>query len=176
MLAIGWYMVVFRILHILAGVLWVGSVFLFVVYVQPSVAAIAPAGAPFMAELLGRRRLVDRIVALGVTTVVAGLFLYWHDWHVYASFGDWIGSRFGASLTIGFVAAAAALTVGISITRPGVGRLLALGRQAAASDGPPPPEIAAEMAAVQGRLRRAARTSLALLLLSVLAMAVARYL
>jgi hypothetical protein len=175
-LATSWYMVVFRIVHIGAGVLWVGSVFLFVVYVQPTVAAIAPAGAPFMAELLGKRRLVDRIIALALTTVVAGLFLYWHDWHQYPSFGDWIGSEFGASLTVGFVAAVAALSIGIGVTRPGVARLLALGRQAAEAGGAPAPEVAAEMGTVQGRLRRAARTSLALLLLAVLTMAVARYL
>ena len=59
MLASDAFMVVFRIVHILAGVAWVGSVFLLVVFVQPSAAAIAPASAPFMNELLGRRRLVD---------------------------------------------------------------------------------------------------------------------
>ena len=40
-----WFMVVFRIVHIGAGVAWVGSLFLLVVYVQPSAAAIAPAAA-----------------------------------------------------------------------------------------------------------------------------------
>ena len=76
MIAIDGLMVVLRLVHILAGVLWVGSVFLFVVYVQPSAAAIGPAGAPFMAELLGKRRLVDRIIAIGATAVVAGLLMY----------------------------------------------------------------------------------------------------
>lgn len=70
------YMVVFRIVHIFAGVAWVGSVFFLVVYVQPSASAIGPAAAPFMGELLAKRHLVDRIIGMAVFTVVGGLFLY----------------------------------------------------------------------------------------------------
>ena len=95
MLADSAYMLVFRIVHITAGVLWVGSVFLLSVFVAPAAEAVAPAGAPLMGELLGKRRLVDRIIGLGAITVVGGLFLYWHDWHLFPSFGDWLSSRFG---------------------------------------------------------------------------------
>ena len=176
MISTAWYMIVFRTVHILAGVAWVGSVFLLVAFVQPSVAAIAPAGAPFMVELMGKRRLVDRIIGMGVITIVAGLFLYWHDWHLYASFGDWLGSAFGASLTIGMVAAIVALALGITVTRPSLLRMLELGRQVAASGGPPSPEVASEIAAVQAKAKIYARASLALLVLAVLTMAIARYL
>jgi uncharacterized membrane protein len=176
MISTAWYMIVFRTVHILVGVAWVGSVFLLVAFVQPSVAAIAPAGAPFMVELMGKRRLVDRIIGMGVITIVAGLFLYWHDWHLYASFGDWLGSAFGASLTIGMVAAIVALALGITVTRPSLLRMLELGRQVAASGGPPSPEIASEIAAVQAKAKIFARASLALLVLAVLTMAIARYL
>ncbi len=174
MLSISWYMVAFRIVHILAGVLWVGSVFLFVVYVQPSAAAIAPAGAPFMAELLGKRRLVDRILVLAMISVTGGLFLYWRDWHLHSSFGDWIGSSFGATITVGMVASLIALGIAITGTRPKVQRLLALGRQVAESGGPPSPEVAAEIGATQDRLKVLARVSLALLLIAVITMAIAR--
>jgi len=171
-----WFMVVFRIVHIVSGVFWVGSIFLFVVYVQPSVAEIAPAGAPFMAELLGKRRLVDRIIVLAVITIAGGLVLYWHDWHQYPSFDDWIRSHFGATLTLGMLGAIAALVIGVVVTRPNVMRLLALGGQVAASGAPPTPEVGAEMGAIQGRLKTAARASFALLVVAVLAMATARYL
>ena len=112
MLADSAYMLVFRIVHITAGVLWVESVFLLSVFVAPAAEAIAPAGAPLMGELLGKRRLVDRIIGLGAITVVGGLFLYWHDWHLFPSFGDWLSSRFGGTLTIGMVAALVALGLG----------------------------------------------------------------
>jgi uncharacterized membrane protein len=176
MLATSAYMIVFRIAHIAAAIAWAGSLFLFVLYVQPSVAAIAPAGAPFMAELLGKRRLVDVLISLGSTTVIAGLFLYWHDWHTFPSFGDWISSRFGATITVGAVAAIIALAFGILGTRPNVKRLLALGRQAAEAGGPPPPELASQIAGTQRLLKVFARVSLSLIGLSALAMATARYL
>ena len=145
MLADSAYMLVFRIVHITAGVLWVGSVFLFTTSIAPAAAAIAPAGAPLMGELLGKRRMLDRIIGLGVITVIAGLFLYWHDWHLFQSFGDWVTSRFGGSLTIGMMSALIALSIGGSLTRPNVRRMLALGAQVAASGAPPTAEVAAEL-------------------------------
>ncbi|MEO8475856.1 MAG: hypothetical protein ABI572_02255 [Actinomycetota bacterium] len=175
MVATSNYMVVFRIVHIVAGVIWVGSVFLFVVYLQPSAAAIAPAGAPLMSELLGKRRLVDGILTAAGITVLGGLFIYWRDWHTYPSFGDWIGSAFGATLSFGALCAIVAMGLGASITRPNVRRMLALGRQVAESGGPPAPEVAAEIGAIQHRLKVAARVSLALLIVAVMAMASARY-
>src|SRR2546428_6761183 len=107
MIATSVYMLVFRLIHIAAGVAWAGSVFLLVVFVQPSVAAIAPAGAPFMAELLGKRRLVDRLIALGSATVIGGAFLYWHDWHVFGRFRTSIRSKFRGVLPTRAVAAVA---------------------------------------------------------------------
>lgn len=173
MVSLSVYMLVFRALHIAAGVAWAGSLFLLVVFVQPSAASIAPAGAPFMAELLGKRRLVDRIIAMGGLTVAGGLFLYWRDWQAYGSLSDFAGSSFGAPITIGAVASVAALTIGVLATRPNVMRLLAIGRSAAEAGGPTP-EQSVEMGDIQARLKVYARTSLALLAVAVFAMATAR--
>ncbi len=67
-----------------------------------------------------------------------------------------------------------ALAIGAAGTRPRVLRLLAIGRQAAEAGGPTP-EQAAELGALQGRLKVLARASLALIGLSVFSMAAARY-
>jgi uncharacterized membrane protein len=174
MLATSAYMFVFRLIHITAGVAWAGSVFLLVVFVQPSAAAIAPAGAPFMSELLGGRRLIDRIIGIGTATVVAGLFLYWHDWHAYGGFGNWVTSAFGAVISIGMVAAIGALAIGVAGTRPTVERFLALGRAAADAGGPTPEQLR-EMGRLQARLKVYARASLGLLAIAVFCMATARY-
>lgn len=167
--------IVFRIIHIAFGVAWAGSVFLFVVFVQPSVAAIAPAGAPFVAELLGKRKLVDRLLLFGALTILGGAVLYWQRWDEAGSFGDWIGSTYGAVLTVGAVAAIAGWLIGLFGSRPSVQRLLALGRQLAQSEGPPAPELAAEVQRLQIRLKVFGRAILGLLIVSVLAMATARY-
>jgi uncharacterized membrane protein len=175
MLAAGVYMIVFRIVHILAGIAWAGSVFLFVLFVQPSVAAIAPAGAPFMRELLAKRRMVDGILTLASTTILGGAFLYWHDWQQTGSFGDWVGSTYGAWLTVGAVAALGAFAIGVRVTRPNVHRMLAHGAQIADGGGPPTPEQAEEMQATQARLKVAARVSLGLVGVAAFTMATARY-
>jgi uncharacterized membrane protein len=168
-------MVLLRIVHIATGVIWVGSLFVVVVFVQPSAAALGPAGAPFMSELR-RRRFVDVVFIDAVFTVVAGAFLYWHDWHTYPSFGDWIGSSFGAALTVGVLLALSGLGVAASVTRPTIVRLVALGRQIAESGGAPSTGSAAQIGALQRRLVVAERVSFSLVLLAVVAMASARYL
>lgn len=175
MLAADVSMVLLRIVHIVTGVLWVGSLFVVVVFVQPTAATLGAAGAPFMSELR-RRRFVDVVFADAVVTVVAGAFLYWRGWHTYASFGDWIGSTFGASLTVGALLAIVALGVAALFTRPTIGRLVSIGQQVAESGGPPTPERAAQIGELQHRLVVAERVSFSLVLLAVAAMASARYL
>ena len=175
MLATDASIVFLRIVHIVTGVIWVGSLFVVVVFVQPSAATLGAAGAPFMSELR-RRRFVDIVFIDAVFTVAAGSFLYWRDWHAFRSFGDWIGSTFGATLTAGGLLAISGLAVAASVTRPTIGRLVSLGTQVAASGGAPPPEAAARIGALQRRLVVAERVSLSLVLLAVVAMASARYL
>jgi hypothetical protein len=125
---------------------------------------------------LRRRRFVDVVFIDAVFTVVAGAFLYWHDWHLYPTFGDWIGSSFGASLTVGALFAIAGLVVAGAVTRPTIGRLVSLGRQVAESSGTPSPETAERIGSLQHRLVVAERVSFSLVLLAVVAMASARYL
>jgi len=175
MIAAEWFFIVFRILHIGAGIVWVGSVFFLVAFVQPSAAAIAPAGAPFMSELLGARRLVDRILIMASVTIVAGLILYLRDMNDAGGFGDLVGTNDGVALTIGGVAAIAAFLVGLFGTRPNVRRLLGLGRQIASAEQPPAPELAAQVASLQDLTKMLARISLGLLGITVIAMSTARY-
>lgn len=174
MIAASTYMLVFRTLHIAAGVAWAGSVFLFVVLVQPSAGAIGPAASPFMMELLGRRKLVSWLLSLAGTTIVAGGFLYWK--HVdEMGLGDFVSSNLGRALTIGAVAAIGAFSIGLFGTRPNVARLMTLATRAAAAEGPPPPEVAQELPLVQARLKTLGRVAFALIVIAVLAMATARF-
>jgi uncharacterized membrane protein len=178
MIAAQWFYIVFRIFHSGAGVAWVGSVYFLVVFVQPTSAAIGPAAAPFMTHLLGVRRLVDRIIGLAAVTILAGLILYLKDMNYVGGFGDWIGSSQGLVFTIGGLAAIAALAVGVFGTRPAVQQLLAVGGQIAQAShdgGVPPPELGAQVPVLQAKTKVLARVSFALLVVSVIAMATAKY-
>ena len=74
MTAASTYMLVFRTLHILGGIAWGGSIFLMVFFLQPTAKAVGPAAGPFMRELLSVRKLMDVVLALAATTIVAGGF------------------------------------------------------------------------------------------------------
>ena len=174
MLATDASMVFLRIVHIVTGVIWVGSLFVVVMFVQPSAATLGPAGAPFMSELR-RRRFVDVVFIDAVFTVVAGAFLYWRDWHRYPSFGDWIGSSFGTWLTVGALLAISGLVVAAASRAPRSVDSSPSGQQVAESGGPPTPETTARISALQRRLVVAERVSFSLVLLAVVAMASARY-
>jgi uncharacterized membrane protein (DUF2068 family) len=115
------------------------------------------------------------MLALATVTIVAGAFLYWHDWQLVGGFGDWIGTSFGRWLTVGSAAAIAAFAIGMFGTRPGVGRMLELGGRVAAAGATPAPELVRDLQRVQLRLKRLARTSLGLVAIAAFAMATARY-
>jgi hypothetical protein len=169
------YLIVFRILHIVAAIAWGGAIFVFVFFLQPTAKAIGPAAGPFMRELLGARKVVDVILWIAGTTIVAGGFLYWHDWQQAGSLGDFVSGSFGLALTLGSISAIVAFLIGVFGTRPTIARALALGGQIAAAGDAPPPELAQELQRTQARARSLAKANLTFVSLAALAMATARY-
>lgn len=168
------YMVVLRVVHILAGVFWVGAALTTLLFIQPTARELGPAAGPFMMHLAGRKRLIDYVLSAAGLTVLAGLLMYWR-----VSGGldpDWVASAPGISLTIGALCAIAALAIGGSIVRPGIMATLAIGREVAASGGAPTPEQAAQMQAIQRRSIGAGKAIVPLLIVAVIGMAAARYL
>jgi len=175
MIATDWTVLLFRLIHITAGVWWAGSVFLFVVFVQPSARAIAPAGAPFMMELLGKRHMPRRLLEFAGVTIAAGLVLYWIDWHDAASLGDFAKQGFGLGITLGALSAITAFLIGLFATRPTADRFMALAGEVAASGGPPSPEVGQQMQQLQAKLTTLAKVNLAFVTIAVICMGTARY-
>src|SRR5688500_17339336 len=168
------YMVVLRILHILAGVFWVGAAFTTILFLQPTAREVGPAAGPFMAHLAGKKRLVDWVLRAAGLTILVGLLMYWRvtgglEW-------DRITSAYGISLTIGALCAIAAFSLGLSVVRPTIMATLAIGREVAASGGPPTPEQGAQLQALQKRGTAVGQVVLPLLVVAVAGMAAARYL
>ncbi len=176
MVALNTYMLVFRIVHIVSGIFWVGSAFFVSVFLEPTITAVGPAGGPVMSHVMEKRKAGVIITGIAAFTVIGGLFLYWRDWHsMYASFGDWIGSAFGGVLTVGAVCAIIAFFVGSGGIPPTINKMNALGKQMAESGGPPAPEQMAAMKGLQHRLKIIGRVDLALVTIAILCMATARY-
>jgi uncharacterized membrane protein YgdD (TMEM256/DUF423 family) len=69
-------MLVLRLLHIVAGALWVGSAFLFAGFIGPSAAEVAPTAGPLFHVAVKKRRVVKVITGLGVVTVLVGWIMW----------------------------------------------------------------------------------------------------
>jgi uncharacterized membrane protein len=169
------FMLVFRFLHVLAGVLWVGSAFLFVGFIGPSAAEVGPSALPVLTAAIKKRKVAKVITGLSGVTVLAGWILWLRDMSQYSSLGDWLTSSLGLVLTIGGVLATIAAIVGSVGVGRGIERLVDLGNEVAASGGPPTPEQQAQLDELSGSLERHGKIDLVLLLLAATLMATARY-
>lgn len=167
------YMISLRLIHIMAGVFWVGSTVLFVAFFLPVLRTAGPAGDKIM-HGFGRVRLGPAIAIAAILTVVAGLLMYWR---VSAGLNPaWITSRAGLALTVGGVAGILALLTGARITGPGLDRRIELAREIEAGGGSATREQQAEVDALHDRLGRVMLFDLGLMVLAVFGMAVHRYL
>lgn len=166
-------LVLLRIVHIGLGVFWAGAMFFFVIWLEPSLRALGPAGGQVMVQLT-RRGYLTWMPVIAALTVLSGLTLYW-----LVGRGDptWMTSTFGMTLGVGAVFAIAALTLGVVIMRPTALRVLTLGAAAMQqAEGPERNRLLAQMDSLRNRLRLSGRWIAVLLAVSVLAMATARYL
>jgi|WetSurMetagenome_2_1015567.scaffolds.fasta_scaffold242479_2 hypothetical protein len=163
------FTIVLRAVHIVAGAFWVGAAVLIALFVQPAAAALGPEGGKLMQRLAGPARMHLWISVAATLTVAAGLVLFYQDI-------EWVATVAGRAYSIGGATGIAAWLVGLTIIAPAAGRMTAVGREVQASGGAPTAPQATLMQALQGRLRLGTRLAAVLLLASVLAMAVARYL
>jgi hypothetical protein len=168
-------MIVLRLLHIVSGVLWVGSAFLFVGFIGPSAAEVGPSAGPLLHAAVKKRRVAKVITGLGAVTVLAGWIMWFRDMNQFGSLGDWLSSNFGLGLTVGAVLATIAFFEGAIGVGRNVERLVDLGDEVAASGGPPSTEQQTQLGRIGAELERWGKIDLILLLLATAAMATARY-
>ncbi len=169
------FFLVFRFLHIMAGVLWVGSAFLFVGFIGPSAAEVGPSSMPLLTVAVKKRKVAKVITTLGWITVAAGWALWFKDMSDFGGLGDWLDTSFGKVLTVGGILATITAFVGMIGVGRNVERLVDLGGEIAAGGGPPTPEQQTRMDTIGSALEKHGKTDLVLLLLAVTAMATARY-
>ena len=165
---------ILRLVHILLGVFWAGAVFMIALFLQPAIAASGPEGGKVMGALV-KRRLLNFVPGAALGTILSGVWLLSRDSSGFQ--GEWMGSRMGMALGTGGVLALVGFLVGMFVMRASTLKAMALGQSAAQLTDAAAREAA--MGQVQALRRRAAlagRTVAVLLALTVLMMAVARYL
>ena len=70
-------LIVLRLAHVVAGILWGGAAIAYLFFFKPSVEAIGAAGPDFMRTLMERRKYPIFMMTVSLVTVLSGLFLYW---------------------------------------------------------------------------------------------------
>ncbi len=166
-------MVILRLLHILTGVFWAGSIFFMAFYLEPSARAAGPDAAKVMRGLQ-KRGLMTVLPIVALLTILSGVDLYRR---LSAGFEPaWIYSRIGLTYGAGAVASIVALAIGFFVMRPAT---LTAGRIAislsAVADDAERQRLQENIRQLQGRSRNALRVAAGLLAVAVVAMAVARY-
>jgi hypothetical protein len=165
--------IVLRLLHIIMGVLWVGGIGLLVMFIMPAVGRTGPTGGQFMQHLIRNTKMTAYLPTLGVVTVLSGFGLFWRDMRM--SDGAFAASRSGMTYSIGGLAAVITLFVGGIMTGGSAAKIGKIMAEAGAAGGPPTPEQSQRIAALQARMRLGGRLSFALLLVTVVTMAIGRY-
>lgn len=161
--------IVLRIIHIGAGIFWVGGTLMMSFFIAPAVGATAEAGQKFVGHLMGNLKFSQRMSAAAGSTVLAGAWLYWLD---ASGSSLWARSSTGIGFGIGAVFAIIGMVYGIMVGRT-TKAMAQLGMQI---QGKPSGEQLAQLQTLQKRQAQQARIASITLILAVIFMAIARFL
>ena len=168
-----WLTIALRVVHIGAGVFWAGATFTFAGFIEPTADAAGPVGSHFIQRLAGSRYVPAMMIA-GLLAVGAGIWLFSIDSGGFQS--AFMGSRLGVTLSIGGLCGLLAAVFGFGVQGRSAKRMQAITKVIQGQAGGSTPEQAAQLKAIQQRLRRTGRLTALLLGITVVCMAAARYL
>ncbi len=158
-----------RIIHIVAGVFWVGGTLMMTFFIGPTIGATAEAGQKFVAHLMNNLKFSNRMAAASGLTILAGLILYGLDARAGAA---WVKSGMGIGLGLGAGFALIGFVFGMLIGRV----TKAMAQLGAQFQGPPSPAQMAQMQSLRKQQGNYSNIAATALILAVIFMAIARYL
>ncbi|MCY4020735.1 MAG: hypothetical protein OXG39_15085 [Chloroflexi bacterium] len=153
---------VLRLLHIVAGLIWVGTAILMSFYVEPASQRSGGDGARFLAALYGKTNYSRMIPVAAIITTLAGLLLYG-----MMSYHETMHSAMGMTITLGALFGLLAFGHGFLALWRSAGQYADLVTSGDADEG--------TLLALEDKLRRNGRISMWLALVSLVLMAGARY-
>lgn len=168
----GFGLAVARIIHVLGGVIWVGSMFFISMFLIPSIAEAGPDAGKVMAALT-RRKFMIVIPVIALLTMLSGLWLYWR-----ASIGfdsAYMRSGPGRTYAIGATLAILAFIIGMTITRPAMVKVSKLMPTIATASPEERERIIAEVNATRAKGERWGKVIGFLLIGTATLMALGRY-
>jgi uncharacterized membrane protein len=162
-----------RAAHVLLAAAWLGTVAFIYLFLSPALDEMGPSGAALMTTM-GRRGFHPLIAAIGGTTVLTGLWLYWR---FTGGFDPTASATMGARVFgAGGVAGILALVIGGAIVGRTVKKLEALAAKVpATTDAAARTALLAEIGATKRRMAVFGKIVLALQVVALLCMAVGHY-
>lgn len=159
-----------RIVHIVAGIFWVGGALIMAFFIGPTIGATGEAGQKFVGHLMNNRKFGTRMMIASGLTILAGFILYWIDSDGFTS--AWMSSGAGRGFAIGAGFALLGLVFGILVGRT-TNAMAQLGAQI---QGKPTVEQMSRLNALRKQQVTYSNINAITLILSVIFMAIARYL
>jgi hypothetical protein len=162
-----------RILHVVVGVFWAGTLIFVATFLMPSVRDAGPDGGKVMLALM-RRGYMNVLPVVALVTLVSGFWLYWNLMQTVGPI--WAASLSARIYGVGAVTALIGFGLGVFIMRPNALKLQAIMEaQAKTPEGPARAALAADMTVPRAKMSATAPWVAGLLAVSVACMAVARY-
>lgn len=164
---------VLRVVHLVGGMFWVGSVVFSTIYLFPAMREAGPAAGAIMGSMQ-RRRLFIVLPSVALLTILSGLRLMWITSAGFSAayFATGRGITFGLS----GAAAIIAFGIGVFIQRPTGIRIGEIQQaMAKASDDNARAELSAQLDRLQRRSATVGWFFLVLLMVAAVGMAVGRY-
>jgi len=162
-----------RIIHIVCGVFWAGTIFFMTFYILPAVERSGPDGGKIMQSITSTNKFAVVVPVMALLTILSGLMLIWKASGGFTPF--WFTTNYGLTLTIGGAFAIIAFIHGMVVNKPRVTRMEKIAKELALRGGPPTEQERNEMMSIRVTVFRTTRWLACWLGITVVAMAVARY-
>lgn len=167
-------LLVMRVLHIVGGAFWLGGGIYSFVFLGPALAVAGPAAAgPVMAGLQ-QRKLFTVLPVVAVLTMLSGIRLMWIT--TGGDFSHYFHTRMGHAYTVSGSLSVVAFALALVIARPAMVQAGALAQQMVTAAADARPALQSRLDALRRRSTVWGTVSVALLTLSGIGMAIARYL
>ena len=167
------YLIILRLVHVIASVCWAGGGFIFFLFIEPTAKALAPTGMQFVEHMVTKRRFSIFMVISSTLTLLSGALLLWQ----YASgrWLDYVSTGPGLGFTLGSVVGMIVYFIGMLGVNPRAVKMAKISQEIQAAGGPPTPEQGAILHKLDREMSTLNVADFALVALSLVLMATARY-
>ena len=164
-------LIVLRLIHILGGILWLGSGLFTLFFLQPAMTKAGPGAAGLIIANLQQRRMFTILPIVALLTILSGIRLMMI---VSAGGPQWFQSPMGRTFSISGALAILSFLTAVLISRPATVRMGKLS-QSSVPEGSGKETRDAQIRSLQKRASWSTQIAIGLLILAAAGMAVARY-